>query len=231
MTLGTPSWSPRCNPPQICNRGYSGGSSGRGQGRREQRSSFGCVLSRPTGRSRGAAAGGPSGEGRWPCGHAQQGGSVSGTWLPHATSTSPLGSHASCRGYLSSGDLTGIWRVPVASSVLAWSATPWAASPRERTSPDRHQTARRKRLPQRPRPDPQTHGTFGGREPFPSEHTCECKAGLAGRPRGHTWHSQTYVILGGETSDMPPSCCILRRRGLTSTQIQKSADGKTSVVP
>lgn len=57
LTLGTPSWSPRCNPPQICNRGYSGGSSGRGQGRREQRSSFGCVLSRPTGRSRGAVWG------------------------------------------------------------------------------------------------------------------------------------------------------------------------------
>lgn len=82
MTLGTPSWSPRCNPPQICNRGYSGGSSGRGQGRREQRSSFGCVLSRCV-LSRPGAAGGPSGDGRWPCGHAQQGGSVSGTWPRH----------------------------------------------------------------------------------------------------------------------------------------------------
>lgn len=43
-------------------------------------------------------------------------------------------------------------------------------------------------------------------------------------------HKHT-LFWGGETSDMPPSCCILRRRGLTSTQIQKSAEGKTSVVP
>lgn len=138
------------------------------------------------------------------------------------TATSHLEIHKGRCRYLAYGDgrRTPSWesgeRAPVALLCFPWSAMPWAASPRERTSPEPPpvtcslpgtalHTARRKHRPQWPCPEPphvkHTARLDSGSHLYVNTPT-NATRGWPSRSRGHMCHAKIDVF-GGKASEMP----------------------------